>query len=144
MHLRTAGEQTAHLRLRAGNNVAPKRRTGNVGPVSTLLQQMTTQEAVRHETERRRLLAALHAALAALLPGGERVWVFGSLAQSGKFGAHSDLDIALEHRPVASSEFWLQGELELRLGRRVDVVLLPETRLREVPGLHGEGIARGG
>lgn len=40
-------------------------------------------------------------------------------------------DIALARRPAVFSEFWLQGELELRLGRRVDVALLPETRLRE-------------
>jgi len=38
----------------------------------------------------------------------------------------------------AFSEYWLQGELELRLGRRVDVLVLPETRLREKVEQEGE------
>ena len=38
----------------------------------------------------------------------------------------------------AFSEYWLQGELELRLGRRVDVLVFPETRLREKVEQEGE------
>jgi len=83
------------------------------------------------------LLTELRKTLAELLPG-ETVWVFGSLAQPGRFGDHSDVDIALERRPPKFSEFWLQGELELRLGRRVDVLVLPETRLREKVGREGQ------
>jgi predicted nucleotidyltransferase len=99
--------------------------------VSTLLQDLTTQKAARLEEERGRLLAALHRELGHLLPPGENVWVFGSLVQPGRFSEPSDIDLALERRPPAFSEFWLQGELELRLGRRVDILLLRETRLRE-------------
>jgi predicted nucleotidyltransferase len=104
---------------------------GNLELVSTLLQDFTAREAARCELERQRLLAALRAALEELLPRGEVVWIHGSLTQPGRFGDHSDVDLALERRPPAFSEYWLQGELELRLGRAVDVVLLPETRLRE-------------
>ena len=99
--------------------------------MSTLLQEIAVREADRRETERRRLLDALRSELRALLPAGEIVWVFGSLARPGSYGDYSDVDLALEQRPAAFSEYWLQGELELRLGRRVDVVILPETRLRE-------------
>ena len=73
-----------------------------------------------------------------LLPRGEVIWVFGSLIQSGRFREESDVDLALVRRPPVFSEFWLQGELELRLGRRVDVLLLDETRLR--PKIEREGI----
>jgi predicted nucleotidyltransferase len=74
------------------------------------------------------LLAALRAVLAELLPG-ETVWVYGSLIRPGRFNEYSDIDLALARRPTRGSEFWLQGELEHRLRRRVDVVLLDDTRL---------------
>lgn len=59
------------------------------------------------------------------------MWVYGSLLNAGRFNQYSDIDVALARRPQKFSEYWLQGELELRLGRRVDVVLLEETRLAE-------------
>jgi len=97
----------------------------------TLLQELANQSAARLEAERTRLLDLLHREVRRLLPPGETVWVFGSLTVPGGFAETSDVDLALAHRPAAFSEFWLQGELELRLGRRVDVLILPETRLRE-------------
>lgn len=99
--------------------------------MATLLQEFAEQSAARRETERARLLDLLRRELAVLLPPREHVWVFGSLIAPGRFADTSDIDLALERRPAAFSEFWLQGELELRLGRRVDVLLLSETRLRE-------------
>jgi predicted nucleotidyltransferase len=99
--------------------------------MATLLQEMAQEKARRLEGERERLVAALRRELAALLPSGEIVFVYGSLTQPGRFADSSDLDLALVRRPPAFSEFWLQGELEMRLGRRVDVVVLAETRLRE-------------
>ncbi|MDO8540117.1 MAG: nucleotidyltransferase domain-containing protein [Opitutaceae bacterium] len=99
--------------------------------MATLLQEITAATAARNEAERKRLLLRLREELGSLLPVGATVFVFGSLIQAGRFGEHSDLDLALTCRPAAFSEFWLQGELELRLGRRVDVLLLGETRLRE-------------
>lgn len=98
--------------------------------MATLLQELAATSAARLEGERRRLLAGLRDALQELLPAGETVWIFGSLAVPGRFADSSDVDLALLHRPHAFSEFWLQGELELRLGRRVDLVILPESRLR--------------
>ena len=99
--------------------------------MATLLQELAVHSATRLETERQRLLAVLHRALQDLLPPGETGWIFGSLIAPGRFSDSSDVDLALARRPAAFSEFWLQGELELRLGRRVDLVILPETRLRE-------------
>ncbi len=99
--------------------------------MATLLQELAADSARRLETERRRLLDALRRELRELLPPGEVVWIFGSLIAAGRFADTSDVDVTLERRPAAFSEFWLQGELELRLGRRVDVLLLGETRLRE-------------
>ena len=98
--------------------------------MSTLLQQSAESAAKQSEEERGRLLAALRAVLAELLPG-ETVWVYGSAARPGRFNQHSDIDLALERRPPRFSEYWLQGELEHRLHRRVDVVLLDDTRLRD-------------
>ncbi len=42
---------------------------------------------------------------------------------------------AVRHVSVGT---WLQGELELRLGRRVDGLILPEVRLREKIEREGE------
>jgi predicted nucleotidyltransferase len=97
--------------------------------VTTPLQRLNQQEHERREADRRQLLVQLRQELATLLPGAT-VWVFGSLVQPGRFGDYSDVDLALEQRPSQFSEYWLQGELEHRLGRQVDVLILPETRLR--------------
>ncbi len=105
--------------------------------MTTKLQVLARQDAERREDERRRLRSALREALTELLPGAT-VWIFGSLTSAGRFGDHSDVDIALERRPSRFSEYWLQGELELRLGRRVDVLILPEVRLRETIEREGE------
>jgi predicted nucleotidyltransferase len=105
----------------------------------TLLQELAARTAAQHEAERQRLLAALRRELGTLLPPGEKVWVYGSLAIPGRFHDSSDIDLALARRPEAFSEFWLQGELELRLGRRVDVAVLGETRLRSK--IEREGLA---
>jgi len=99
--------------------------------VATLLQLLTAQSVRRLESERQGLLSALQRELRSLLATGETVWVFGSLIAPGRFSDNSDVDLALERHPTAFSDYWLQGELELRLGRRVDVLVLPETRLRE-------------
>ena len=99
--------------------------------MATLLQEMAQEKVRQLEGERERLVAALRQEITALLAPGEIVFVYGSITQPGRFADTSDLDLALVRRPPAFSEFWLQGELEMRLGRRVDVVLLGETRLRE-------------
>jgi predicted nucleotidyltransferase len=98
-------------------------------PVATLLQQLHQRDAELRETDRRAVLERLHGVLQELLRG-EVVWVLGSLAQAGRFGPYADIDLALERIPPRFSEYWLQGELEHRLGRRVDILLLTESRLR--------------
>lgn len=96
----------------------------------TLLQQ---RDQKRHETrlrlweETRRSLAL---ALRELLPGG-RVWLYGSLTRRGVFNPASDVDLALTEEPSGKTIWRLQAELEERLHRPVDLVLLHETRLRD-------------
>ena len=73
-----------------------------LGNCMTLLQQregdrMRVREEIRAETR-----AKLKMALSELLPGA-KVLVFGSLTQSGKFNANSDVDIALFEEPTAFS-----------------------------------------
>ena len=43
----------------------------------------------------------------------------------------SDIDLALESEPAGMSVYQLTSLLAERLGRRVDVVLLPEYRFRD-------------
>jgi predicted nucleotidyltransferase len=72
----------------------------------------------------------LRAAVRDLLPG-TRVTVFGSLTRAGAFTHASDVDVAIEAQPPGSSVYQLIAQLSERLGRRVDVILLSESRLRE-------------
>lgn len=95
----------------------------------TLLQQMESERRQRREFLRAETRRELQAALNDLLPGG-RVIVFGSLLKPGRFSEASDVDLALEVEPAGISVCQLTGLLAERLGRRVDVVLLPECRFR--------------
>ena len=72
----------------------------------------------------------LRSALRDILPGVP-VTVFGSLTQAGRFTDGSDVDIALAAEPPGSSVYQLIARLSERLGRRVDVMLLSESRLRD-------------
>jgi len=72
----------------------------------------------------------LRAALADLIPGC-KVIVFGSLTKPGVFNDRSDVDLALEQEPACMNAWRLTGELMDRLGRPVDVVLLPKCRFRQ-------------
>jgi predicted nucleotidyltransferase len=96
----------------------------------TLLQQMHEQRTRVREAARGSAYHELRDALSSLLPPGTQVWVFGSVLKPGRFREHSDVDIAIESLPPGRSEAWLQGELELRLRRSVDVLNLNETTLR--------------
>ncbi len=103
----------------------------------TLLQK---RAAARRE-RRLRLYDAtrseLRAALSELVPA-EKVILFGSVTQRGRFNDASDIDLALEREPAQISTFALSSELEERLGRRVDVVLLPGCRFQEKIRREGE------
>ena len=106
--------------------------------MATLLVRLAEESARRDETLRTGTCAQLRDALAEIMPAGARVWVFGSLVKPGRFHTESDVDVAVESLPAGRSEYWLQGELEARLGRRVDVVLFAETRLRAAITREGE------
>jgi len=95
----------------------------------TLLQSAATLRHREHERLRLAVRADLRAALDDLLPQ-TTVTVFGSLVKPGRFNEYSDVDLALAAEPTAMSVFQLSSLLGERLGRRVDVILLPECRFR--------------
>ena len=105
--------------------------------MATLLQQLEEEERL-HDIEAcqaTRLL--LKEALHELVPG-QKVVVFGSLAEPARFRRTSDVDIALEVEPASFSAHALGSMLEERLGRPVDVVLLSESRLEDSIRKKGE------
>ena len=73
---------------------------------------------------------SLHAALGEIVPA-RKVIVFGSLVKRGRFTENSDIDVAFESEPAGLSRYQLTSLLAERLGRRVDMVLLPECRFRD-------------
>jgi predicted nucleotidyltransferase len=98
--------------------------------MATLLAKLNEERARAHETARMVAYRRLRETLCKLLPPGSDVWVFGSVLKPGRFREYSDIDIAVLGLPSGRSEAWLQGELELSLERRVDVLNLNETGLR--------------
>jgi predicted nucleotidyltransferase len=102
----------------------------------TLLAQMAADEKARREQLRQDTRDLLLQALRDLAPAKE-VIVFGSLTTNGRFTENSDVDIALEAEPAHMSSYQLSSVLGERLGRRVDVVLLPECRFRDK--IRGQG-----
>lgn len=107
------------------------------GVMPTLLQSMNEERAAAAERLRLEVRQALRAALTDLLPG-RSVTVFGSLTQTGRFTEYSDVDLALRELPAGLSLYQLIALLSERLGRRVDVVMLCETRLRDKIEREGE------
>lgn len=96
----------------------------------TLLQERDQDRQKRRlrlrDETRKRLREALHA----LLPGQEVV-LFGSVVQPGRFNDRPDIDIALDREPDGCSIFGLISELEERMERPVDIVLLEQSRFRD-------------
>ncbi len=103
----------------------------------TLLQQMEVERRERLEKLRLSTRDNLDAALRELIPN-ERVIVFGSVTKPGRFNEASDIDLALEAEPKGISQYQLSSLLAEQLGRPVDVVLLPECRLRDKIVREGE------
>jgi predicted nucleotidyltransferase len=103
----------------------------------TLLQQMHQDRKARREALRLQVREQLREALEELRPEKE-VIVFGSLTKPGRFNESSDIDLALEREPAGMSVCQLTSLLAERLGRRVDVLVLPETRLRGKIKCEGE------
>jgi predicted nucleotidyltransferase len=96
----------------------------------SLLQEYADIRARSAERLRLEVKAEMQALLRELLPGVP-IMVFGSLTKPGKFSEYSDVDIALETEPPGMSVYQLSSLLAERLGRPVDVLLLPECRFRE-------------
>jgi predicted nucleotidyltransferase len=103
----------------------------------TLLSRRDKARQARGLVVRSQVRRDLRAALHAPIPG-ERVWVFGSLTQPGRFNEASDVDVALEAEPAAMSAGRLWAELSERLARHVDVVLLETCRFRDKIQREGE------
>ena len=96
----------------------------------TLLQERDAERQRQRLVLFDRTREELRAALGAVLPAS-RVIVFGSLTKRGVFNAASDLDLSLFEEPAGRSIFGLMAELEERMRRHVDVLLLEKTRLKE-------------
>ena len=103
----------------------------------TLLQRMDAERRAANERLRTETRRQLRAALEELLPG-QTVIVFGSLTKPDRFSDASDADIALAQEPPDLSVYQLISLLAERLGRPVDVVLLPECRFRHAIERDGE------
>jgi predicted nucleotidyltransferase len=91
---------------------------------------MEQERLQRRERLRAEVRQRLREVLAQTIPG-RRVVVFGSLARPGRFSEGSDIDLALESEPPGMSLYQLASRLAEGLGRRVDVVLLHESRLQD-------------
>lgn len=94
-----------------------------------LLQERDARRRADRITEWHEARDHLRLVLHRHLPG-IKVWLFGSVLECGRFNAASDIDLALEAPPEGMSIYTLTGLLEEEMGRPVDVVLLPESRLR--------------
>lgn len=97
---------------------------------STLLQQRDAQRRLRQRQAWIKTRAELRRVLHELLPG-EPVLLFGSLTRPEKFHRGSDVDLALFSEPAHKSFYSLQAEFEERMKRRVDLLLLEESRFKE-------------
>ena len=104
--------------------------TYHVRCMATLLQKMNEERAARLERLRFGVREELRSALRDILPRTP-VTVFGSLTHAGRFTDASDVDLALAAEPTDSSVYQLIAQLSERLGRRVDVMLLSESRFRD-------------
>jgi predicted nucleotidyltransferase len=103
----------------------------------TLLQRIESERREARERLRQETRNELLRLLGELQPAG-RVIIFGSVTQAGRFGDTSDVDLALEAEPRGMSVYQFTSLLGERLGRRVDVVVLSESRLAEKIRREGE------
>ena len=97
--------------------------------MTNLLQERDATRKAKRLHDREKARAQLAISLHRHLPG-QRVWVFGSLLQPGRFNAASDIDIAIDTLPPGLSIYTLTALLDEEMKRPVDVVYLPESRLR--------------
>jgi predicted nucleotidyltransferase len=103
----------------------------------TLLTDLESQRRQRRERLRWETRQALDIALSEL-DLQQRVFIFGSLIQPGRFNEASDIDLALDNEPTRMTLYQLTALLAERLGRPVDILLLPECRFRDKILLQGQ------
>lgn len=103
----------------------------------TLLQQLNRERAERNEALRLQVRERLRLVLQRLLPV-DRVVVFGSLTKPHRFTDASDIELALETEPTATSLYQLTALLAEEMGRPVDIILLSECRFRDRIAREGE------
>ena len=96
----------------------------------TLLQKRDAERQQARLVLFDRTREELRTVLREVLPAS-RVVVFGSLTKRGVFNAASDIDLALYEEPAEKNIFGLMAEIDGRMRRPVDIVMLSETRLRE-------------
>ena len=96
----------------------------------TLLQERDAERQRQRLVLFDRTREELRAVLCEVLPAS-RVIVFGSLTRRGVFNAASDIDLALFEEPAGKNIFGLMAEIDERMRRRVDILLLEKTRLKE-------------
>ncbi len=93
----------------------------------TLLQKLHSERLAAREELRAPVRELLRVAPTKLLPR-TKVIVFGSLTRVAEFGEFSDVDLALAAEPEKMSIYQLTALLAEELGRRVDLIFLPECR----------------
>ncbi|MBP7999763.1 MAG: nucleotidyltransferase domain-containing protein [Chloroflexi bacterium] len=86
-------------------------------------RQREVAQLARREALRQEKLAAAQIAISALapqFPALERVYLFGSIVQCGRFTRHSDIDVAVVGgEPAIHTQFWRL--LEQQLHWNIDV-----------------------
>lgn len=102
-----------------------------------LLQQRDAQRQADRLTEWSAVREHLREVLHRHLPG-RKVWLFGSVVERGRFNAASDIDLAVDSLPEGMSLYTLTALLDEEMRRPVDVVCLPESRLRHKIITEGE------
>jgi predicted nucleotidyltransferase len=99
-------------------------------------RRFAEREALRQEWQERVVTAVQE--IAPRFSDIEAIYLFGSLAQPGRFDAHSDIDLAIQcHNLETESRFW--RALEAMLARDVDLRPL-EGAITDSVTLHGEKI----
>jgi len=91
-----------------------------------LLRESIAARNAACERDRLAVRERLASAVKEYLPTGTRMWVYGSLNESGRFREWSDVDVALVVDPPGMSIYLLASLLAERCGRPVDVCLLGE------------------
>jgi len=102
-----------------------------------LLHQREAEGRERRERDRISARGRLQEVLSRYLAGHE-VFLFGSITRPGAFHGKSDVDLALAVLPSGRTQYGLIALLEEELCRPVDLLLLPETRLRNKIEREGE------